>query len=257
MASIIKRNKNLINKVSKTVVDCYPKMMGDSYYKREFIKYMFTNGIELTKYFQFYIGPKYNKVIAVEGKNKIYIGFDTSRVGKLDFAHYDDLFYGVCHSVYTLIKDSVEKYTRYDRESIIVDTLKKNGDMDSIKFESYGWYDEDSGTIEQTILYSDVVDSYYKELNNTKFSLELRDGLYKEINNRKFIPVIIIDLDKQELNYCTSPYSDTERKQRNSVSIETYMSTGDRDFRSIIEIPISNMMEVKAEGSNKLRVEQI
>lgn len=259
MASNTKRNKNLINIISKSVIEELKNKRRLAARDRKYSIMFHFNDIYCFAHECIPIELNKNKIVAVEdSKGRVNIGFDTSDMK----IHWDsDLKTAIGDTVYLKIRDAVE-YNYDNSHDAVVDRLKKDGEYDNFDIQD-GRGIVNPEYIEQTKLYNEMLDLFLKEISNIRIYFELKDEAFKYLTkNRKFLPVVIFDPEKNELNYCYTGYADTDREKRASLSISDFIWNSKlqkvRSTKTIYRIDKLNvpiyLIDCKVEGSKYISI---
>lgn len=259
MASNIKRNKNLINIISKSIIEELKSKIRLAAVDRKYSIVFHFNNIRCFVNKRIPIELKKNKLIAVEdSKGRVNIGFDTSDMK----IHWDsDIKTAIGDAVYLKIRNAVE--SNYDScHDAVVDRLKKDGEYDNLVIQD-GMGIVNPEYIKKTKLYNEMFDLFLKEISNIRIYFELKDEAFKYLTkNRNFLPVVIFDPEKNELNYCYNGYVDTDREKRVSLSIGDFIWNSKlqkvRNTKTVYRIDKLNvpiyLIDCKVEGSRYIRI---
>lgn len=201
--SVLKKNKNLINKIIKELEKELKK-------SNDFISHRFDAELVPVLYgmhLQFY--AKFDiKIKAVESKGKVYIGFDLSKTSvgyAYDSDNLGDVIAGHCFPYYSLsyinnedlkeaLKKEIKDFDKYDRISIVP-------------------------LIEETVVYREIYEAAADIVASGRVEATLGAKSWPKLDDRKILPLIVLDFDKCEADYTSHRHPSSYRANREKVDI--------------------------------------
>lgn len=224
MASNLKRNRVLI----KSASDYIKKSFNGNYKIEGGYELVYEKDIVIPIRLFGLVHLQDCPILAIEDtKGRINVGIDVSNIRIVN--NYDSVESWVRERLFYALK-GVGEYSAI-LNKLKIDTGYSGGFEDLQSKATNSYYSGRVTEINQTLLFTNIMNTYTDIVHNCKAHLELRDECFKFItSNRMFIPIMIIDLEKGVINYGTDEYIRSDRKARENYRISDFTSSGDIEF---------------------------